>query len=74
MKRVGIIASGGDCPGLNRVIDSVVRGLDDEYEIFGFIKGFKELLDNNENYLIQNIDKILKNPTVKNLIHLIKKV
>lgn len=46
MKRVGIIASGGDCPGLNRVIDSVVRGLDDEYEIFGFIKGFEGLLDN----------------------------
>ncbi len=46
-KRVGIINSGGDCPGLNRVIDAVVRGLDDEYEILGFIKGFEGLLDKN---------------------------
>jgi len=44
-KRVGIINSGGDCPGLNRVIDAVVRGLDDTYELLGFIKGFEGLLD-----------------------------
>ncbi|MEI6462342.1 MAG: ATP-dependent 6-phosphofructokinase [bacterium] len=45
-KKVGIISSGGDCPGLNRVIDSLVRGLDNEYDLIGFIKGFEGLLDN----------------------------
>lgn len=54
-KRVGIINSGGDCPGLNRVIDSVVRGLDDSYEILGFIKGFEGLLDNKYIVLDRNM-------------------
>ncbi|MEI6887441.1 MAG: ATP-dependent 6-phosphofructokinase [bacterium] len=44
-KKIGIISSGGDCPGLNRVIDSLVRTLDLEYDIIGFIKGFEGLLD-----------------------------
>ncbi len=52
MKRVGIVNSGGDCPGLNRVIDAVVRTLDHKYEVLGFIKGFEGLLFND--YLVLN--------------------
>ncbi|PMP76503.1 MAG: 6-phosphofructokinase [Sulfurihydrogenibium sp.] len=48
MKRIGLLTSGGDCPGLNACIRAVVRtasyyGL----EIVGFIRGFKGLVDND---------------------------
>jgi 6-phosphofructokinase 1 len=46
-KRFGIINSGGDCPGLNTVIDAVVKSLENEFEIYGFYKGFEGLLDLN---------------------------
>lgn len=49
-KRIGIINSGGDCPGLNTVIDAIVKNLTPEYEVLGFIKGFEGLLTNN--YLV----------------------
>jgi 6-phosphofructokinase 1 len=44
-KRIGIINSGGDCPGLNTVIDALVKSLSPEYEILGFYKGFEGLLE-----------------------------
>jgi 6-phosphofructokinase 1 len=47
-KKIGIINSGGDCPGLNTVIDAVVKSLKfefDEVEILGFYKGFEGLLE-----------------------------
>ena len=44
-RRIGIINSGGDCPGLNTVIDAIVKSLSQEYEILGFYKGFEGLLD-----------------------------
>ncbi len=47
MRRIGIINSGGDCPGLNAVIASVTKyGLSlGGYEFLGFIKGWEGLLD-----------------------------
>lgn len=50
-RRVGIINSGGDCPGLNTVIDAVVKNLSNDYEILGFIKGFEGLLVNEYKIL-----------------------
>jgi len=44
-RRIGIINSGGDCPGLNTVIDAIVKSLSVDYEILGFYKGFEGLLD-----------------------------
>jgi ATP-dependent phosphofructokinase / diphosphate-dependent phosphofructokinase len=44
LPKIGFINSGGDCPGLNTVMDAVVRILSDEYEILGFYKGFEGLL------------------------------
>ena len=46
-RRVGIINSGGDCPGINAVIDSIVKSLDNDYEILGFYKGLEGLLTND---------------------------
>lgn len=42
--KVGIINGGGDCPGLNTVIDSIVRVLYPDYTIYGFYKGFEGIL------------------------------
>ncbi len=44
-KRIGILTSGGDCPGLNAVIRGVVRAADKiDREVIGFIDGFEGLL------------------------------
>ena len=45
-KRVGILTSGGDCPGLNAVIRGVVKsGAQLGYETIGFLKGYEGLVD-----------------------------
>jgi len=56
-KRVGIITGGGDCPGLNAVIDSAVKCLENDYEILGFYKGFEGLL--NKDYIL--LDRVYTN-------------
>ena len=50
-KRIGIVNSGGDCPGLNTVIDAVVQSLNPEYEVYGFYRGFEGLYENNYTLL-----------------------
>ena len=46
-KRLGIITSGGDAPGMNAAIRAVVRqGIALGYSIIGVKRGFKGLLDN----------------------------
>jgi len=46
MKRIGILTSGGDCPGLNAVIRGVVRAsAPHKWEVIGFNDGFEGLLD-----------------------------
>jgi 6-phosphofructokinase 1 len=48
MAKIGILTSGGDCPGLNPVIRAVVRkGLNEGYEILGIKDGWKGLMENN---------------------------
>jgi 6-phosphofructokinase 1 len=47
MKKIGLVTGGGDCPGLNTVIDSLVKSLDSEYEILGFFRGFEGVLGND---------------------------
>jgi len=47
--RVGIVNGGGDCPGLNTVIDAVVRSLHPQFEILGFYKSFDGLM--NRHYI-----------------------
>lgn len=45
-KRLGILTAGGDCPGLNAVIRSVVKTATRHgYEIVGFLRGFEGLAD-----------------------------
>jgi 6-phosphofructokinase len=49
--RVGILNSGGDCPGLNTVIDAIVKSLDQDYDIYGFYRGFEGLMTNQYTVL-----------------------
>jgi 6-phosphofructokinase 1 len=53
-KRVGILNSGGDCPGLNTVIDAIVKGLDSDCEIIGFYRGYEGLLKKDYTPLDRN--------------------
>lgn len=46
-KRVGIITSGGDCPGMNSAIRACVRtAIYNGLEVYGFLKGYKGILEN----------------------------
>ena len=46
MKRVAVLTSGGDAPGMNAAIRSVVRtGLDYGWELFGVEHGYRGLVD-----------------------------
>lgn len=45
IKRIGVLTSGGDCPGLNAVLHSVVRAAANRgWEVIGFHDGFEGLL------------------------------
>src|SRR5689334_24308161 len=51
MKRIGILTSGGDCPGLNAVLRGVVRSASTlGWEVVGFTDGYEGLL--NREYTI----------------------
>lgn len=44
-KRIGVLTSGGDCPGLNAVLRGVVRAASSlDFEVVGFHDGFEGLL------------------------------
>lgn len=46
VRRLGILTSGGDCPGLNAVLRSVVKTATRHgYEVIGFLRGFEGLVD-----------------------------
>ncbi|MEI7579334.1 MAG: ATP-dependent 6-phosphofructokinase [bacterium] len=57
-KKVGILNSGGDCPGLNTVISAIVRrGLQLGYEFIGFEKGWEGILS-PMSYFDLNLERI----------------
>lgn len=48
MKRIGLLTSGGDAPGMNAAIRSVVRsGLYFGMEVYGIERGYAGLIENN---------------------------
>ena len=47
VKKVAILTNGGDAPGLNAVIRAIVKtGRTHGIECYGFIEGYKGLLEN----------------------------
>ena len=47
-KKIGVLTGGGDCPGLNAVVRSVVKTALHDYdmEIVGFLDGYEGLIEN----------------------------
>ena len=53
IKSVGVLTSGGDCPGLNAVLRAVTKSLSPEgVEVYGFLEGFTGLVENRYVKLI----------------------
>ena len=47
VKKVAILTNGGDCPGLNAVIRAIVKTAETNgVECYGYIEGYKGLLNN----------------------------
>ncbi len=47
IRAIGVLTSGGDCPGLNAVIRAVVRTMANEgIDVLGFLEGFTGLVEN----------------------------
>jgi len=52
MKRIAVLTSGGDAPGMNAAIRAVVRtGIDQGCEVFGVSDGFRGLIDDEMRVL-----------------------
>ena len=52
-KRIGILTSGGDAPGMNAAIRAVVRSAFDEgIEVIGFERGYDGLIMMSMSFLI----------------------
>jgi len=48
LKRLGIVTSGGDAPGMNAAIRAVVRtAIPKGFEVFGFERGYEGLVENH---------------------------
>ena len=57
--RIGILNSGGDCPGLNAVIHGVVGAADQlGWEVIGFRDGFEGLLPPGDYSVLKPKDTI----------------
>ncbi|HEX5176068.1 MAG TPA: ATP-dependent 6-phosphofructokinase [Chthoniobacteraceae bacterium] len=52
-KRIGVLTSGGDCPGLNAVLRGIVRAAENlQWEVIGFHDGFEGLLENGKHEVL----------------------
>ena len=55
--RVGILTSGGDCPGLNATIRGAAKALyqrmGDKVEIIGILNGYDGLINGNSRVMAQ---------------------
>lgn len=57
IKKIGILTSGGDCSGLNAVIESVVRSATTKgYEVIGYKMGYDGLYNND--FIVLNNDNV----------------
>lgn len=62
IKRIGVLTSGGDAPGMNATIRAVVRSaLYYDLEVFGILRGYNGLIDNEF--------KKLKSKSVRDIVH-----
>lgn len=63
LKRIGVLTSGGDAPGMNACIRAVVKaGIGQDLQVFGIEDGYKGLIENRI--------KEMRYSDVNNIIHL----
>jgi 6-phosphofructokinase 1 len=63
VRKIGLVTGGGDCPGLNAVIRSVViSGINRGWEVYGIERGFEGLLQRKRVHLLNTYD-------VRGIIH-----
>lgn len=60
MRKIGLLTTGGDCPGLNAAIRAVVRtAMFHQLEVTGVVRGYEGLMDNQflplESHSVSNI-------------------
>jgi 6-phosphofructokinase 1 len=60
MKKIGLLTTGGDCPGLNAAIRAVVRtAIFHQLEVIGVVRGYEGLIEGNflpmESHSVSNI-------------------
>ena len=62
MKRIAVLTSGGDAPGMNAAIRAVVRtGIDRGWEVFGVRQGFAGLIAGvMEPFTLRDVGGILQ--------------
>ena len=52
MKRIAVLTSGGDAPGMNAAIRAVVRmGAAHKWEVFGVHRGYQGLIDDDMEFM-----------------------
>lgn len=51
LPKIGIVSGGGDCPGINTVIYSVVKAAKGTFEVIGIHGGFEGMLERNLSVL-----------------------
>ncbi len=52
MKKIGVLTSGGDSPGMNACLRAVVRtAVHHNIEVLGFLRGYEGVIDNKYNIL-----------------------
>ena len=62
MKRIGVLTSGGDAPGMNACIRAVVRtALYNNIEVLGYLRGYDGIIDNQF--------VMMQRESVSNIIH-----
>jgi 6-phosphofructokinase 1 len=62
MKRIAVLTSGGDAPGMNAAVRAVVRmGIDKGWEVFGVRHGYAGLLEDNFVHLgLRDVSNIIQ--------------
>ena len=65
MKKIAVLTSGGDSPGMNAAVRAVVRkAIYNNIEVYGIYQGYQGLLDDNIHKLELGSVYVLQRPDV----------
>ena len=70
MKRIGVLTSGGDTPGMNAAIRAVFKtGVDIDLQVMGIYHGYKGLIEGRVGYLAHaDVESSMRaSPTIRSI-------